>query len=149
MMKTILTLLLCLMISSTPALVKASIYGSKVVTLYNSGNFTGALYYINKVLTLNPYNVHMLLDKGIVLDDLGNHSGATIYYKKALSSPDTFFDNNSTLASKGVAADSLGDHLQAMKFFSQALKINPNDLYANDGMGSALISLKNYREAIY
>ena len=53
------------------------------------------------------------------------------------------------LASKGVAADSLGDHLQAMKFFSQALKINPNDLYANDGMGSALISLKNYREAIY
>ena len=53
------------------------------------------------------------------------------------------------LASKGVAADSLGDHLQAMKFFNQALKINPHDLYANDGMGEALISLRNYKGAAY
>ncbi|MFZ0511257.1 MAG: hypothetical protein WAM14_06600, partial [Candidatus Nitrosopolaris sp.] len=51
------------------------------------GDYTGAIFYLNKVLTLNPNNIRALVDKGLSLDSLWNHTGAMIYYEKMLSSP--------------------------------------------------------------
>lgn len=41
--------------------------------------------------------------------------------------------------------DALGDHLEAIKFFKQGL--SHHDIFAWDGLGDALISLKNYTGA--
>jgi Flp pilus assembly protein TadD len=67
-------------------IVSAGIYTltAKGEVLSDLGNYTGALLYYNKVLTIDPHYVRALTDKGTALDDLGNHTGAELYHDKVL-----------------------------------------------------------------
>ncbi len=58
---------------------------NKSLSLYNSGNYTGAILYYDKALAIDPHYVRALTDKGTALDDLGNYTGAILYYDKALA----------------------------------------------------------------
>jgi tetratricopeptide (TPR) repeat protein len=54
---------------------------------------------------MDPHNVYALYNKGLALDNLGNHTGAIEYYDKALAIDP--HDVNA-LANKGNALDKLG-----------------------------------------
>jgi Flp pilus assembly protein TadD len=41
------------------------------------------LTYLDKALAIDPKDKDALYDKGVVLDKLGNHTGAIEYYDKA------------------------------------------------------------------
>jgi tetratricopeptide (TPR) repeat protein len=57
---------------------------SKDISLDKLGNYTGAIEFFDKALTIDPHYVNALTSKGIVLDNQGNHTGAIEYYDKAL-----------------------------------------------------------------
>jgi len=66
-----------------------------------------AIEYYDKALTINPKDVNAVTDKGLSLDNLGNHTGAIEYYDKALAmgiDPHDIF----ALTSKGLALGGIG-----------------------------------------
>ena len=49
------------------------------------GNYTQAIQYFDKALSIDPHDVHALTDKGLSLDELGNDTGAIKYFDKTLA----------------------------------------------------------------
>ena len=89
---------------------------NKGVTLFNSGNYTGAIKYYDKDLAINPNDINTLNNKGVALDSLGNYTGAIKYYDKALAiNPNDI----NTLNNKGVALDNLGNYTGAIKYYDK------------------------------
>jgi tetratricopeptide (TPR) repeat protein len=117
---------------------------NSAMNLYNSGNFLGAIQVLNNELATEPHNVHILLDVALSYDSAGNHSAAMVYYNKVIKEADS---NIRYTTQKASALDGLGDHVDAIKFFRQGLQINPRDLFAFDGLGHSLITLRNYTGA--
>ncbi|MGB8934325.1 MAG: tetratricopeptide repeat protein [Candidatus Nitrosopolaris sp.] len=73
---------------------------SKAVTLGSLGNYTGAIEYYDKALTIQPNDSYALDNKGLAFDNLGNHTGAIEYYDKALTINPKYeaaLDNNTFL----------------------------------------------------
>ena len=64
-------------------LVNALVGASK--SLGDSGNYTGAIKYLDKALALDPNNVLALTNKGAVFNGLGYHTQAIQYDDKALA----------------------------------------------------------------
>jgi tetratricopeptide (TPR) repeat protein len=50
--------------------------------LLNSGSYSDAIGYYDKMLAINGSNSHALNNKGFSLYSLGNYSGALYYYDK-------------------------------------------------------------------
>src|SRR5262249_17598129 len=80
-------------------------------TLYNQGlalfkldNYTGAIEYYDKALTINPKDVNALTDNNI-----GNHTGAVEYYDKALAMGKDPHDIRA-LASKDLSLGGIGNN---------------------------------------
>jgi tetratricopeptide (TPR) repeat protein len=92
-----------------------------------------------------PTAQYALTNKGHALDNLGNHTGAILYYDKALAIDPKYED---ALYYKGDALNSLGNYTQAIQFLDKALAIDPKDEYALNDKGLALVSLGNYTGAI-
>ena len=69
-----------------------------------------AMTYYDKALKLDPYNIHILIDKGTALYTLGNYSGSIIYFDEALKI-DPYHVN--ALSNKGLALDSLGNYSES------------------------------------
>ena len=90
-------------------------------------------------------NVSALINKGLALDNLGNHIQAIQYYDKALAIDPNDVD---ALYNKGNALDSLGNHTQAISYYDKVLDIDPNDVDALYNKGVALAHLGNYTQAI-
>jgi tetratricopeptide (TPR) repeat protein len=107
----------------------------------------GAIAYYDKALSKDPNNVHLLYNKGLTLDNLGNHTGAISYYDKALAiviDPHDVY----ALTIKGVVLGNLGNYTGAIKYFDKALAIDPKDVYALDNKGLSLYKSGNYTGAI-
>ena len=49
------------------------------------GNYTGAIQYFDKALTIDPKNVYALAHKGVVFENLGNYTEAITHLDKALA----------------------------------------------------------------
>ena len=65
-----------------------------------------------------------LVNKGLALDDLGNHTGALQYFDKALAiQPNDIH----ALYDKGVALGNLRNYTEAIKYYDKALAIQPYD----------------------
>ncbi|MGA9152856.1 MAG: hypothetical protein WBZ36_19945 [Candidatus Nitrosopolaris sp.] len=45
--------------------------------------YVRAIEYFDKLLAIDPHDVHALTGKGAALDVIGNHTGAIEYYDKA------------------------------------------------------------------
>jgi uncharacterized membrane protein (UPF0127 family) len=74
-------------------------------------------------LAIDSHYVNALTNKAAALDDLGNHTGAILYYDKAfaIQPNDTY-----ALDNKAAALDDLGNHTGAIEYYDKALAINPN-----------------------
>ena len=83
--------------------------------------------------------------KGLILDKLGNDTGAIQYFDKALAIDPHYIN---ALVSKGLALDKLGNYTGAIQYFDKALAIQLNDTYVLDLRGIALNNLGNYTGAI-
>jgi tetratricopeptide (TPR) repeat protein len=86
------------------------------------GNYTGAIEYYDKALTIQPNDSYALDNKGLALDNLGNHTGAIEYYDKALTINPKY---EAALDNKAAALDDLGNHTGAIEYYDKALTINP------------------------
>jgi tetratricopeptide (TPR) repeat protein len=98
-----------------------------------------------KTLAIDQREETILSNIGIVLDNLGNHTGAIRYYDKAL-----VIDPKYALAliDKGIALYRLGNHTEAIELYDKALAIQPNNTYALNNKGAALNNLGDYAGAI-
>ncbi|MGA9153144.1 MAG: tetratricopeptide repeat protein, partial [Candidatus Nitrosopolaris sp.] len=77
-------------------------------------------------------------NKGLALSDLGNYTGAIVYYDKALAiNP---HDVNA-LTHKGIALDNLGNYSGAIVYYDKALAINPKYEDALYNKGSTIDNL--------
>jgi len=65
-------------------------------TLREQGNYTGAIQYYNKALSIDPSDIDAINGKGDVYYDQSNYTEAIKYYDKALS-----IDPNSVEALSG------------------------------------------------
>jgi tetratricopeptide (TPR) repeat protein len=62
------------------------------LALNSSGNYTGAIRYLDKALAIDPKFEDALNGKGDVLKSSGNYTGAITYFNKALAiNPDDKF----------------------------------------------------------
>ncbi|MFZ0225293.1 MAG: tetratricopeptide repeat protein [Candidatus Nitrosopolaris sp.] len=84
---------------------------------------------------LPPTAQYTLTNKGLSLDNLGNHTGAILYYDKALAIDPKYED---ALYYKGDALNSLGNYTQAIQVLDKALAIDPSDEYELNDNGWAL-----------
>src|SRR5215467_1138433 len=90
-------------------------------------------------------NVTISVKKGEALYDLGNYTGAILYYDKALAiNP----HNIDALNSKGWALDSLGNHTGAILYYDKALATEPHNFHVLSNKGLALDNLGNHTGAI-
>lgn len=76
-------------------------------------------------MTVNPKHKNALYNKGLVLDEVGNNTGALTYLDKALAIDSKDED---ALYQKGVFLDKLGNHTGAIEYFDKALAIDPHEV---------------------
>jgi tetratricopeptide (TPR) repeat protein len=96
-------------------------------------------------LAIDPHFVNALSAKGVALDKLGNHTGAVVYYDKALAI-DPHYAN--ALSNKGNALNELGNYTGAVVYYDKALAIDPHNADALSNKGVALYDLGKYHDAI-
>ena len=85
---------------------------SKGAALGGLGNFTEAIKYFDKVLTIEPDNVDALNNIGAALGSLGNFTEAIKYFDKVLAIEP---DNVKALISKDKALGNLDNHTKEVR----------------------------------
>ena len=77
---------------------------NKAAVLYDSQNYTGALRYYDRGLSIDPNNACTLNRKGLTLYNLGNYTGAIDVYDRSLSIDPNYAE---VQANKKLALDAL------------------------------------------
>lgn len=90
-------------------------------------NFTGAIYYFNQVLAIEPNNTSGLINKGVALGNLYNYTGAIYYFDQVLKIDPTNVD---ALNNKGAALIKQDKFDEANSIFDKVLKIEPKNAVA-------------------
>src|SRR5215213_9380027 len=103
------------------SLADISILNDKAKSLANLGNYTEAIQYYDKILSMDPDNTEALHGKGLSLSTLGNHTEGIKYYDKILSMDP---NNVDALTGMGVIMYNLGNHTGSTSFFHNALTVN-------------------------
>jgi len=120
--------------------------------IYNQANYSGAIGYFDKILSIDPNNVNAIFFKGAALSSLGESNQAIPLINKAIILSDKLLakdpNNINLLTIKGRALNRLQNYTEAIKFFDKALAMDPNYKYALANKGLALDRLGNYTEAI-
>jgi tetratricopeptide (TPR) repeat protein len=102
-------------------------YVFKGIDTADLGNYTGALEYYDKALSLDGNNTFPLSMKGFTLALLGNYTGAIEYYDKVLTiNP----EDSTVLTSKGISLTGLGNYTGALEYYDKALSLDGNDSFA-------------------
>jgi tetratricopeptide (TPR) repeat protein len=73
---------------------------------------------------MDPKDEAALTCKGVVLDDLGNHTGAIQYFDKVLAIQP---NDNYVLDLTGMTLNKLGNYTGAIQYFDKALAMDPKD----------------------
>jgi len=117
-------------------------------TLFDQGNYTGAVSFYDKALEINSTDVNVLYNNALSLDNLGRLDEAITYYTKVLAIKP---DDTDTLTNLGLALDSLGKHAQAITYYDKVLAINPDntDALYNKGLALEGLGLKNNATLYY
>ena len=103
--------------------------------LFDQGNYTAAITFYDKALTLNSTDIGVLYNKALALDNLGRSNEAITYYDKVLAINPNDIDS---LNNKGLVLDKLGEHDKAITYYDKVLAINPEDADALYNKGLAL-----------
>jgi tetratricopeptide (TPR) repeat protein len=91
------------------------------------------------------FSFPLLYNKGLVLDDLRNYTGAIQYYDKAMAIDPKYVY---ALNNKGKALDDLRNYTGAILYYDKALAIDPRDETTLYNKGAVLNTLGNYTGAI-
>ena len=120
--------------------------------VYNQGNYTEAIKYFDKVLSLDPTNIDAIFYKGAALSSLGKSTEAIPFINKAIMLSDKALaidqNNIDILSIKGRALNRLSNYNEAIKYFDKVLAIDSKNKYALANKGIALNKLGNSGEAI-
>jgi Flp pilus assembly protein TadD len=118
---------------------------ARATTEFYAGRLRQAVTLYDSVLDSSPDNEIAWIDKGLVLEELGNYKEAIKAYDQALKIDCA---NAEACYHKGFVLGVLGKYDEAIKAFDQALKINPEHAAVWRYKGYALGILGNYGEAI-
>jgi tetratricopeptide (TPR) repeat protein len=120
--------------------------------IYNQGNYTEAIKYFDRVLSIDPNNIDAIFYKGAALGSLGKTSEAIPFINKAIMLSDKALaidpNNIDVLSIKGRALNRLANYNDAIKYFDKVLAIEPKNEYALANKGVALNKLGKSSEAI-
>jgi tetratricopeptide (TPR) repeat protein/S1-C subfamily serine protease len=103
-----------------------------------------ALASIEQAIKIEPHDLALLMEKGLLLTQLERYSDAVAAYTAAMAiKPHPWAYTN-----RGAAYSGLKDYPKAIADYNQALTIQPNDVPAFTNRGAAYRDLKEYSKAI-
>ena len=110
------------MISSEPK--NLNELNSIITKLLKEKRFEESLFYLDKILEIDPNHTSALLNKGSALIFLGRSEEAIPFYDRLL----TIEPNNiKGLTSKAVAFSNMGEYVKALELYNKALSIDKNN----------------------
>jgi tetratricopeptide (TPR) repeat protein len=113
--------------------------------LYIGGEYEEAIECYDKALSVNPYYVVALHNKGKVFSYLEKYEEAIECYDKALEIDPNYVD---PLYNKGLALANQGEYEEAIECYDKYLEVDPNNVAVLNNKGFALANQGEYKEAI-
>ena len=123
----------------------ANALGGKAAVFHRQGNYTLALEYYDRAISINSTNPYFLSDKGNLLLAMGDDKGAEINLRQSLKLIPDFVDALNGLAN---VYSHRQDYDNALLFSSSILVIQPDNQEALIGIGNAFHGKKEYGKAI-
>ncbi len=112
---------------------RLSISSSSIDELFEQGiklqgasipNYTGAIEYYNKILTLNPDHIGALINRGLSRVSQGHPEQALLDFNRVLGIEP---NNIMALNNRGSIYYTLGDFIKATSDYNRVLEIEPNN----------------------
>ena len=102
-------------------------YRKRGVEKAKAHDLKGAMSDLDKALEIEPRFVKALVDRGIVLDDLGNKDAALKDFNAAIE-----FDPShaNSFYNRGITKAAIGDHRGAIRDFNETVKLEPENASA-------------------
>ena len=97
---------------------------STLVSLLQEKRFEESLFYLDKILEIDPNHMAALLNRGSVLIELDRSDEAIAYYDRLLAIDP---DNISGLTSKAAALTNIGKNLDALELYNKVLSIDKDN----------------------
>ncbi|MBF0383005.1 MAG: tetratricopeptide repeat protein [Magnetococcales bacterium] len=115
------------------------------VALHQSGRLGEATFCYQKVLELQPDNVHALSNLGMAFQGQGKLAEAVLYYEKAISLNPDYAEAFSNL---GVVLKDQGKFARSVECLQKAISIQPGFYNAHYNLGLVLSFLGHLDEAV-
>lgn len=99
-----------------------SLLENNAMGMINESKFDEALFYIDRILDIDPKNISALNNKGGILVELGNYTDSIIVFNEIL----TINENNTeALNNKAIALSKLNLYVPSLKLFYKSLTLDP------------------------
>lgn len=97
---------------------------SQAMTMINESKYGESLFYLDRILEIDPKNINALNNKGGILIELGNYTDSIDTFNEILSINE---NNTKALNNKAIALSKLGLYLPSLELFYKSLSIDPYD----------------------
>jgi len=94
---------------------------SLLVSLLQEERYEESLFYLDKILEINPNHTSALLNKGSVLISLDRSNESIAYFDRLLAIEP---NNIKALTSKAAAFSNMGEYVKALELYNKALSID-------------------------
>ena len=112
---------------------------------HRKNNLEAAEKLYRKILKIDPHNVVVLNNLGVILNETSGMKKAITFFKKAVNIQDNYAEAHNNL---GNAYRELGSNDEAINCYLKAIQINSNFTSAHYNLGKTFKKLKKYKEAI-
>ena len=117
----------------------------KFKQLYDNNYFDEALEVLDQMLEIDPSNIDLIYNKGLILAVIGKHSKAIEYFDKVLA---TDANDINLLYNKGLSLGKLEKDNEAIEYYDKVLAIDPNDINALNNKGVTLAKKNKDEKAL-
>jgi len=94
------------------------------IEMINESKFDEALFYLDRILDIDPKNISALNNKGGILVELGNYTDSIILFNEVLVINE---NNTEALNNKAIALTKLGLFVQSLELFYKTLQLDPSN----------------------
>jgi tetratricopeptide (TPR) repeat protein len=134
----------CESLTSDPALPDHKV-ASQAMQKLRAGNLKGALQDYNQAIAQSPKDADLYVNRGIALDELGQHQQAISDYTKALElKPDQIL----AYYNRANAHQQLKANDKAITDYAKIISLDPNYPYAYANRGATYFAMGKQQEAI-
>lgn len=109
---------------------------------YRKGNFTSAIDFYNKALSINPNNQYAKVNKAITLNKSNKIEDANKLYNEVLEKVSDNGLKSTINYNKGVNEAKEKKYKEAIEYFKESLRKKPNDQQARENLQLAINRLK-------